>query len=120
MALTIAHRHTNTPERLERRIAHRWLFWIPWATRFIRWNYPMHYVNDHLPRLKNEHRERILAILRKDLPWTTIRRKKLDDPLISYTEFQANLLECVVSGYRGKKVGVIRTRKEKDAILNSR
>jgi len=101
-------------ERLKQRIAHRWIYWQPWAIRHIRTNMPAAELYGHMVIFQNEHRSRIITCLERRIPWTTIVKHKLDNPLVYGSEFTFNLNAAVERRryLSGRKPGVTRTKEQ--------
>jgi hypothetical protein len=102
--------------RLQRKIAHRWLFWQPWAYRRT--------VADGIhssTNYRNIHFYRIHQSLYHQLPWSTIVRSKLDDPLVPQKDFQFNLNAAVERRRQARERAVLAARnaKERHASRNS-
>ena len=73
--------------RLERRIAHRWLYWEPFVIRHCRQMFMQMALDDILPKFRTEHRERILQCMAQNISWTKIVNRRLDDPMAPYAAF---------------------------------
>ncbi len=101
----------------QKSIARRWNQWIPWATHHI---HAIGGTTDQLLTIiEKQHSSRVITCLAVGLNWGTIRRRKLDDPTLPDTLFQRNLHDAVVSGHRGRKLGVRRTKEQKcQQLLN--
>jgi len=101
-------------ERLKQRIAHRWVYWQPWAIRHIRILHPTMELPPYMKILKFNHNERCMLCLRNGIPWTTIVKHKLDNPLLETPEFQFNLNAAVERRryLSGRKPGVTRTKEQ--------
>jgi hypothetical protein len=97
--------------KTEKRIAFRWKQWIPWATHHI--HAQGESTDKFLTIIELLHHSRVVTCLALGLNWGTIRRRKLDNPLVSDEVFQHAVYLASVSGYIGMKHGVHRTKEEK-------
>jgi hypothetical protein len=83
-----------TPQ-LERTIAARWKQWVPWVRmQLLRArDYDPSVASAESDRLRQRHREHILAVMRDGITMRTIRRHRLDDPRIT-DEVRAVLVQA--------------------------
>jgi hypothetical protein len=87
--------------RLERRIAHRWLFWEPWVVRWWRQRFSEE-TEGMFGLYKERYMDRLTQCTMLGLPWTTIVKYKLDDPLADQGTYVFNL-NAAVERRRQKK-----------------
>ena len=89
------------PTRLERAIAARWKYWVPWVRMYLlraRQSDPS--VNSAMDspesgRFRQLHSEHILDMLRAGISMRTIRRHRLDDPRLT-DELRAVLVQAAI------------------------
>ena len=80
---------TNVPRSVERVIAARWRWWVPWVRmHLLRQRQSDPTVNAKIDspesrRLCQRHREHMLDLLREGISMRTIRRHRLDDPRLT-------------------------------------
>src|SRR5882724_6411099 len=81
--------------RLNLRIDHRWLRWLPFANLAARRKLPHISIERSVSDAKLLHRDRIMQLLRLGIPWTTICRSNLDDPTASQERWTFELEEAI-------------------------
>jgi len=81
--------------RLDQRITIRWLRWLPFANLAARKKLPYITIERSLIDAKLLHRDRIVQLLRLDIPWTTICRGNLDDPTMGRDKWTFEVGEAI-------------------------
>jgi hypothetical protein len=88
------------PAHVERKIAARWQEWVPWVRiHVLRCGYDAARMADDTARMRRQHSQHLLRLLRVGISMRVVRRHGLDDPRIT-DEVRALLMRTAVERRR--------------------